>query len=224
MTHTENFRPVPWDTAALGIDAYEIEEPKPEELDIAANLPGHYTVRVDPLTPKMLLHKYGFYYCDTLLEPYTDIDHFVAFDDAAVVVCDNATIDSLLSICHGAFKHDRFHRDFNVPAHQADLRYDNWLSQMHSAGEVRGLLYRDKLAGFIATQGSSLVLHALAETVRGRGLSKCLWTPVCRALFESGQTEVTSSVSSTNLPVLNLYARLGFRFRNPVDIYHRITR
>jgi ribosomal protein S18 acetylase RimI-like enzyme len=126
-------------------------------------------------------------------------------------------------MCHGAFSHGRFHRDFNLSKVQADQRYDKWLMQLHGAGKVYGVCYRGKLAAFIAVDGNKLVLHAVDSSMRGRGLAKYLWTPVCRMLFEAGHLEVTSSVSASNLAVLNLYSRLGFSFRNPVDIYHRLT-
>lgn len=224
MTHPPSFEPVSWDTVAFGINAYEIAAPTREFLEMAAQLPGHYTARVDPLASKQSLHECGFYYCDTLIEPYCTGERFTPFDDVDATVSRDVSLESLLGICHGAFSHGRFHRDFNLSRERADRRYDNWLIQLHGAGKVYGLLYRDELTGFIAVDGNKLVLHALAESLRGQGLAKKLWTPVCRALFAQGQVEVSSSVSVTNLAVANLYASLGFRFRNPVDIYHRLTR
>jgi ribosomal protein S18 acetylase RimI-like enzyme len=223
MIHPENFKLVPWDSAAFGIQAYELAVPTPEVLKMATQLPGHYTVRVDPLSSKRWLHDCGFYYCDTLIEPYCTEERFVPLDDMDVSVSHRLALEPLLGVCHGAFSHGRFHRDFNLSKSQAVQRYDHWLAQLHAAGKVYGLLYRGELGGFIAVDGNRLVLHALAESLRGRGLAKYLWTPVCRTLFEVGHAEVTSSVSATNLAVVNLYARLGFGFRNPVDIYHRLT-
>lgn len=224
MTPTESFRAVPWDTAALGIGAYEIVTPTPEALKMAMQIPGHYTVRVDPLASKRWLHDCGFYYCDTLVEPYCTKERFAYFDDMEVSVNRDLVLESLLKICHGAFSHGRYHRDFNIFWAQADQRYANWLTQLHAAGKVDGLLYRGELAGFIAVDGNRLVLHALGESHRRRGLAKWLWTPVCRSIFEAGYAEVSSSVSATNLAVVNLYVRLGFSFRNPVEIYHRLTK
>ena len=60
---------VPWDSAALGRDAYELSSAALEVLR-QARAPGHYTVKVDPLADKRALHEHGFYYCDTLIEPY----------------------------------------------------------------------------------------------------------------------------------------------------------
>ena len=219
----EPLRKIPWDSAALGIDAYEIAVPSPEALQMATRVPGHYTVRLDPLASKQALHEHGFYYCDTLIEPFCLPDSFSGFDDPSARTSRDISLDLLLEICHGAFSHDRFHRDFSLSPHLADKRYDNWLSQFHGAGQVYGLLYREELAGFIAVDGNRLALHAVAPSHSKKGLAKFLWTPVCRHLFEQGHDEIVSSVSAGNLAVVNLYASLGFRFRNPVDLYHRLT-
>jgi ribosomal protein S18 acetylase RimI-like enzyme len=220
MSPLSSFRLSPWDSAVFGLDAYEIPVLSREALENAAVTPGHYTVRLNPLASKRALNEYGFYYCDTLIEPYCTVDRFTGFDVDSVSVSSDSPLASLLAICNGAFSHGRFHRDFNLPSAAADQRYNEWLKQLHGAGKVYGLLHMNQLAGFIAVDGNRLVLHAISESWRGRGLAKYLWTPVCRKLFENGGNEVVSSVSATNLPVVNLYASLGFRFRNPVDIYH----
>lgn len=218
-----NIKTSPWDSAAFGVDAYEITDSSRESLEIAVRVPGHYSVRVNPLESKRWLHEYGFYYCDTLIEPYCTMDRFLAFALEAASISTVVDLEPLLAICHDAFSHGRFHRDFNLIKAQADRRYENWLTQLHRAGKVFGLQFLNDLVGFIAVEGNRLVLHALAESLRGQGLAKFLWSPVCRALFEQGYTELASSVSASNLAVVNLYTRLGFRFRSPVDLYHRLT-
>ncbi len=221
MTLPETFKRSPWDSDVFGLNAYEITEVSRETLTLAARVTGHYTVRVEPLASKQLLQNNGFYYCDTLIEPYCSQERFIAFDDNEVAVSCDDSLEALLAICHGAFSHGRFHRDFNIDPALADLRYDRWLVRLHNAGKVFGLLHQNELAGFIAVEGGRLVLHAVS--LRDRGLSKYLWTPVCRMLFDRGCGELSSSISSSNLAAVNLYASLGFRFRNPVDIYHRLT-
>jgi ribosomal protein S18 acetylase RimI-like enzyme len=129
----------------------------------------------------------------------------------------------MLGLCHGAFRHGRFHRDFNVSRRQADLRYDNWLVQLLAANKVWGLAWEANLVGFFATEGSRAVLHALAPEVRGKGYAKHLWTAAITRMFAEGCDEVSSSVSAANVAVVNLYASLGFRFRNPCDVYHRVV-
>ena len=214
---------VPWDSAALGCEAYELASAAPEVL-AQARRPGHYTVRVEPRADKRILHESGFYYCDTLVEPYCAAHDFKPQSHPAAGTSRNAALEPLLAICRGAFQHGRFHRDFNVERARADLRYENWLRTLHGSGKVYGLTWKDELAGFIAHEGGKLVLHALGEKHRGRGFARHLWSAVCVDLLGQGAPELTSSISATNLAALNLYVSLGFRFRNAVDVYHRVIR
>lgn len=216
-------RRVEWDSAAFGRDCYEITAAAEDALREAAATPGHYALKLDPLADKAALQRYGFYYVDTLLEPHGRRADFIAHRDAKAACTRGENIEDLLAICHGAFEHGRFHRDFNLPRAGADLRYDNWLRQVHAAGDAWGLRYDGVLAGFIAVMDNRLVLHAMAAPFRGRGLAKYLWTTVCEALFTQGHAELCSSVSAANIAVIRLYQTLGFRLRHPVDVYHRWT-
>jgi len=215
-------RRIEWDSAAFGRDCFEIDGLNAGALQEAARCPGHYTVKVDALASKALLHQHGFYYCDTLIEPFCTRERFTGHPDARAQFVHNAALDDLLAICHGAFSHGRFHRDFHLSAAQADLRYDNWLRQLHAAGTVYGLMFEGQLAGFIAVDGGRLVLHAMAAALRGHGIAKHLWTVVCDDLYRQ-HAELSSSISAANVAAANLYATLGFRFRQPVDVYHRWT-
>ena len=214
----------PWDARTLGIPTYEIDDLSQETLDIAAKLPGHFTIKVNPLADKRILFEYGFYYCDTLLEPFCPRNRLLRFERDGIGLSKEHSLSDLLKICHGAFEHGRFHRDFNISKELADLRYDRWLEQLYEMGDVIGFVVENELVGFVATSKSKLVLHAIAPEWRGKGLAKYLWSAVCVELFKRGHDELQSSVSAANLPVMNLYASLGFRFRNPVDIYHKLSR
>lgn len=213
----------PWDTAAFGIPTWELREYSSAALNQAAQTAGHHTLRVDPLADKRLLHEYGFYYCDTLIEPHCNAARLRATQHSEAGISKDFDVEQALEICHGAFAHGRFHRDFNLAREAADLRYDKWLKQLIDEQHVYGLFWQGELAGFIGHSGNNLVLHALAEQYRGKGMSKYWWSAVCSELLVFGHGEVTSSISSTNLAVLNLYASLGFSFKNPQDIYHRLV-
>jgi Acetyltransferase (GNAT) domain len=192
-------------------------------LQQAAQTAGHHTLKVDALANKRLLQEYGFYYCDTLIEPHCNAACLRAAQHPDATISKEIDTEQVLSICHGAFSHGRFHRDFNLPKAAADRRYDNWLKQLLEVRQVYGLYWRDELAGFIGYSGNNLVLHALAKNFRGKGLSKYWWSGVCNELLASNHEEVKSSISVSNLAVLKLYASLGFSFKNPQDIYHRLV-
>ena len=216
-------KPTPWDAAAFGMPAWELTEYSETALRQALETPGHFTLKVDPLADKRLLHEYGFYYCDTLIEPHCDSTRLRAASHPNASISRDVDAQKALAICHGAFEHGRFHRDFNLPRSAADLRYDNWLRQLLESRQVYGLYWENMLAGFIALNGNKLVLHALAEKYRGKGWSKYWWSSVCRELLGTGYQEVTSSISASNLAILNLYASLGFGFRNPQDVYQQLV-
>lgn len=215
---------VPWDSATFGLAAYEISEYTETALRLATSTPGHYTIKVDPLADKAALHAHGFYYCDTLLETTSTLTQWrQVAAPAGITVSRHIDRALALAICHGAFSHGRFHRDFALSRSSADLRYDKWLDQLLDAGTVYGLYSNGELAGFIGYHGASLVLHAVSEKFRGRGLSKFWWSAAIGELFTDGHERINSSISASNIPVLNLYASLGFSFRNPQDIYHRLV-
>lgn len=212
---------IPWDSAALGRDAFELADAGAEAL-AQMGAPGHYTVRIAPLASRELLQRNGFYYCDTLVEPYCAAADLKLQHHSAAGFDRRPALEPLIAMCSGAFQHDRFHRDFNVDRRLADLRYANWLRTLHAAGKVYGLAWEGAVAGFIATEGGKLVLHALDSHYRGRGIAKHMWSTVCADVVRDGASEISSSISITNTAALNLYASLGFRFRNPLDIYHRV--
>ena len=227
-------RPAPWDQAAFGLPAWELTEYSAEALAAADATPGHQTIKVDPLADKRALHERGFYYTDTLLEtvatreqlrPLKPLDgHNMSVAARIVSISREFDLDAALAICHGAFAHGRFHRDFQIGADGANLRYDNWLRQLAAAGQVYGLFAEGQLAGFIGYSGNTLVLHAVAPAFRGRGLAKYWWRQVISELFAAGHASVASSISASNMAVLNLYATQGFSFKHPQDIYHRIVK
>jgi hypothetical protein len=215
----------PWDAAAFDMYTGELAEYSESALRAAVARPGHYTLKIDPLADTGLLHQYGFYYCDTLIEPWcTQADLRMPSDQPDAIISRNANLSELLAICSASFLHGRFHRDYNLPHAKAELRYRNWLKQLYEQNSVFGLFLGNELAGFIAYSGNSLVLHAIAERFRGKGLAKYWWSRTCTELFASGHGELISSVSSANLAVVNLYASLGFRFRHPLDVYHCLVK
>lgn len=223
MVQVPLIKSTPWDAAAFGMPTWELLEYSEAALRQAEHTRGHHTLKVDPLADKRLLQDFGFYYCDTLIEPYCNASQLRAAEHPDATISKEVSTKQALEICHGAFTHGRFHRDFNLSKAAADQRYDHWLEQMLNTQNVYGLYWQGIIAGFIGYDNNELVLHALMENYRGKGLSKYWWSAVCSELLASGHENVKSSISATNLSILKLYASLGFYFKNPQDIYHRLV-
>lgn len=224
MAFPDGLSATPWDQKVFGFPTWEIVAPDAALLTEIEAHPGHYTIKVEPLAATEMLHRHGFYYCDTLLEPYADRSRFRDYPHAGVAVDEHPLGADMIALCHGTFRHGRFHRDFNIPAALADQRYSQWVGQLCDEGNAFALLFQGEVAAFFGFRANKLVLHAVAEQFQGRGLAKYLWSRACLELFNRGHEELCSSVSASNLAIVNLYASLGFRFRHPVDVYHRMIR
>lgn len=216
----------PWDSSVFGINTYEIKLVSDRVFRQIAELKGHFTVKIEPLSPKKkVLYRYGFYYCDTLIQPYCHKDSFRFHDlkDGTVGISRKIPLSELLKISHGAFSFGRFHRDFNLDRKLADLRYDKWLIKIYKTKNVFSLMFNKKCIGFLGFTKNRIVLHAISKRYRGRGLSKYLWSAACKELFSKGYREIVSSISASNLAAVNLYSSMGFKFRNPLDVYHKLV-
>ncbi|HET7658632.1 MAG TPA: GNAT family N-acetyltransferase [Bacillales bacterium] len=218
-----NIRYTPWDSEVLGMDTYELTDSSDQTLSKTTNIPGHFTVKVDPLSTKQYLHEFGFYYCDTLLKPCCRKDQFLKYINSRIRISEREELNDLLAISNGAYRHGRFHRDFNVGKPGAHKRYDRWLSQLYKENVVWGLLYDKELAGFAAIKENGILLYALKEKFRGRGLGKSFFSSVCDQLFQMGNEEIYTSVSACNLAMINMVMSVGFRIKEVVDVYHKFN-
>lgn len=219
-------QPTEWDARALGVNTYEILYESDFQLRqtidyiIQQDQFGHYTVKIDPLTPKKTLYDLGFYYCDTLIEPYCNRDQFTFHSREGIYVSETIQFETINQICKTAFHYDRFHRDFNLDEEKSSQRYCLWLKDLWEEKKVYSLMYFQDVAGFFAFSENRILLHALSDSFRGKGLAKYFWSFACQELFKLNYSELVSSISASNLAVFNLYASLGFKFRKPLDVYH----
>lgn len=222
MTCPAFAREAPWDQRALGVPCWELAELTPETEEWLAEVRGFVTLKIPSDSSKGKPETLGFRYHDTLLIPTCNPDRFKPHDDLRCAVTDDYKLDSLLGIISGAFTHDRFHKDPLVSPEAADLRYSLWLRDLHNEGRLRAFVWEEReVAGFWGySAGGAAVLHVLTPAFRGKGLAKGFWTAGCRMLFNHGYREVSSSVSASNLSVINLYSSLGFSLRKAVDVYH----
>lgn len=212
----------PSDSILFGMDAYDIPQLSSATLDEMVKHSGHYTYKSNPLACKKELHDHDFYYCDTLLEPYCSEKSFIYYEDKLATISESGKLDDLLRICENAFLYGRFHRDFKINKMIAEQRYSNWLRYLYEAKLIYTLYYANNLAGFVAYTNNKLVLHAMDNKYRGKGLAKYFWSLVCKDLFSKDHLEITSSISAANIAAINLYSSLGFKFRNALDVYHRV--
>lgn len=219
-----NIIETPWDSKTFGFPTYELKNLDSEVISQLKNIKGHITIKVDPLISKEELALNGFYYCDTLLTPYCKKEEFVNFENENVTIKTDSDFDSYANIClNNTFQHGRYHRDFNIDNKLADKRYYSWLEQLYNESRVLTLMYKDDVAGFFGYKENNILLHAISDKYRGKGLAKYFWSEACNFLFSKGEKDLKSSISAANIPVLNLYNSLGFKIVSATDVYHKFN-
>jgi len=125
-----------------------------------------------------------------------------------------------------SFSDDRFHRDPQCGKEVADRRFVFWVDDLLADDAVvfNVLLYREEAIGFMARRGENLVLAGFSAKHVKSGLGDYLWLAVLEDMLQRGFVRVRTLISSSNTAVLNLYARMGFKFEESAATFHYWSR
>lgn len=219
----KHLRETPWDKRNFNMNTYEVIGTSEEALLETDKHDGHYTLKIGPMENPEPLIKYGFYYMDTLIEPVCKRKNLHVFDKEATSISKDYDPAEINQIAEEAFKHGRFHRDFNIPNSMADTRYMNWVKDLQEKEQIFALKYEDDTAGFFAYENDKVLLLGIKEEYRSRGLAKAFTSQGCAEQFKHGHNELRTSISAANVASLNLFYSLGFKLMNTVDVYHKVT-
>lgn len=188
----------------------------------------------------------GFYFVETVLSPhvslskYALLDRFVAdpggvlpgrcavsdLEVADVAEGDPALLAAVRAIAGESFVDDRFHVDHHCDHATANRRYQLWVDDLLRDDGVRChvLRLRSQPVAFLASRRGDLLLAGFAPRYAGAGLGEYFWLRVLQDLRRGGTNVVRTVISASNVPALNLYVRLQFKFAAPRATFHRWTR
>jgi hypothetical protein len=123
--------------------------------------------------------------------------------------------DSVRAIAAESFVDDRFHLDHQCPVGVAGRRYRYWVDDLLADAGVsfHCLVLDGTPVGFFAHRDDHLILSGFTRAHAGSGLGAYFWFSVCRVAQAAGHAVARSRVSCNNLPSLNLFSRMGFKFR-----------
>lgn len=188
-----------------------------------------------------LLGRCGFIYIETAISPFTILTKnpvlqaFIADQqgflpkryncaDISMVTmnkADTSLSGEIRQIASESFVDDRFHLDPHCSKALADGRYAYWVNDLIKSDATFQLLtLRDELAGFMIRQGERLVLAGFSRKYAASGLGDYLWLSVLASMLDEGLTTAVTQIAVNNTNVLNLYARLAFKFKSPATILH----
>ena len=131
--------------------------------------------------------------------------------------------NQMIEISKDTFTKDRFHMDPSCDKSLADNRIAFWveLDLIKNHQNFCTYLMENKiLVGFNIWNKESMILAGISQDYTGKGLGKSLYVQTILDGMSKGLEEITSSISVNNVPVLNLYSKLGFSYRKPMYILH----
>lgn len=134
---------------------------------------------------------------------------------------DQSACESVIRIAAESFIKDRFHVDPHCPDQLADKRFVFWVEDLLKGDtQFELLLYNGEVIGFMARKHQHLVLAGFSRTYSSSGFGDFLWLSVLSHMVSEGLAQAHTRISANNIPVLNLYVRLGFKFREPAAMFH----
>lgn len=216
-------QPTPWDKRTFHIDTYELTDASEAALEATAEKNGHFTLKVDPYHNPEHIIKHGFYYMDSLIEPFCKQARLHTFEKEGTSISQTYDPDEILQIAEETFMYGRFHLDFQIPDSLADTRYMRWVDDLIQADNVFSLLYQGETAGFYAFDQNKVLLLGIKKQFQGKGLTKSFASKGCEQQFLLGYEELYTSISAANIASLNLFLSLGFKLRKTVDVYHKLN-
>jgi RimJ/RimL family protein N-acetyltransferase len=174
------------------------------------------------------LEKQGFRFIELNYRPLlASLNSFS--EDPEITVCPALPEDAKEISCFAAqiFKTGRLHVDPLVGPEIGNRRYGAWAANAfyHPDQRVLKCQMDGRTIAFIVVEHPTPTsrfwsLIGLAPGLAGKGLGHRVWKAVLAYHHREGVDEVSTSISSHNAIVHNLYVKLGFRFPAPTISLH----
>jgi RimJ/RimL family protein N-acetyltransferase len=182
----------------------------------------------DDLRECGFLEAQGFRFIELTLRPTRrGLGEFRADPALTIQPADPADAAELADIASRIFQTGRLHVDPQVDSSIGDRRYAAWVTRaFENPGQtVLKCLMCGRIIGFMVIEQPTPTsrlwsLFGIAPDMTGRGLGRRMWQSMMAHHHAEGVLEVSTSISSQNVAVLNLYAVLGFRFTAPSLTLH----
>lgn len=233
----------PWDSAVFGFTVLQIHEmevrgPQAQgdmatfEADRDLLAAGLVSCRLPcgNLRESMLLEARGFRFVEMLYQPELgDLQENVRQDEPSLTIAPATVADmpAIEAIAGNAFRNERFHVDPRLDSARGDYRYRNWVRSAFDHPRQQLYAVRDgkRLVAFFVTELQAdgtcyWHLNAVAPEIQGRGYGRRAWMAMLGEAHRIGAVRVRTAIVARNHRVLNLYARLGFRFPSPLMTFH----
>jgi RimJ/RimL family protein N-acetyltransferase len=235
---------VPWDTIALGFPVASIEFIKindslvaDKEFDTLFDWVDDREVRLiscrikhSDIWTSIFLESKGFNFIEMVLHPFVSCLQSLKiesqdFDVTEVLENEIGIIEEMAS---RAFGYERFHIDPRINSNLANERYRRWIQNAVESDEqcLVKISNSQKNLGFfiyeLRPDGTAYWhLTAVNPDLLGAGIGTAVWYAMMEHSKSLGAGKILTTISARNVPALNLYSKLNFRFAPPEITLHR---
>ncbi|MEZ8028410.1 GNAT family N-acetyltransferase [Enterovibrio norvegicus] len=187
-------------------------------------------IKQSDVTKINLLERLGFGFVELSYRPFKSLDNSekVSIPKFTFRLVGKDEISLIAERSLGIFHHGRYHQDPRSDNALADERYKNWLlnAVVHENQSVLICALDGKSLAFFVIEDSGnkdcfLSLVAIFPEYQGKGLATPVWKALFNYLELKGYSHFSTSISSHNDAVFNLYVKLGFKFPEPEMTLHK---
>lgn len=234
---------IPWDIEVFGFPVVQIQELSISDWPSAAreyhdfrqwldrNQVNIVSCRMphDRLRETMFLESKDFRFIEMVLHPKLSDIQSLHFEKDCLTVSPamKSDLPVMKNIAEHAFGHERYHIDPRLDRHLADLRYGRWVENSfdHPSQRLLKVMDRENIIGLfiVEPRDNELIywhLTAIDPQWQGKGYGQRVWRSMLRHHQKEGHDAVMTTISARNIAVLNLHAKLGFRFLPPEMTFH----
>jgi ribosomal protein S18 acetylase RimI-like enzyme len=170
----------------------------------------------------------GFRFIEIIYRPsLKGLGSFVEDPEIIVSIAAQSDLPEICSIAGQIYETGRLHLDPQVGPEIGNRRYALWAARAfdHPGQTVVKCQINGRIVAYWIVEAPTPVsrywsIGGLAPGLSGQGLGRRLWRAMLAFHRREGVDEISTSISSHNIAVHNLYASLGFRMSAPSTTLH----
>jgi hypothetical protein len=182
----------------------------------------------DRLTECAFLERQGFRFIELNYRPtIVGLGDFYADAEICVRPAIPSDATDVCAIAAQVFKAGRLHVDPQIGPELGNRRYAVWAANafQHPKQHVLKCLKDGRIIAFVVVERPTCAsrfwsLIGLAPGLAGQGMGRRVWRSILAFHHLEGVQEVSTSISSHNVAIHNLYVSLQFRFPAPTITLH----
>lgn len=189
------------------------------------------SIRINPDNKllKNILEDNGYANVETSIKAVSNINQITKNElfnkfKFSIEKCDKSDLDTIKYIAESEFKYGRFSEDCKINPIQAKVRNSNWIDSLYQNSNLIVGKVDSNIFGFMAFKisDSRATLELGGVNSNYSQLAYPFWCKVFEKLKEFNVKSIDVMISASNIGIINLYSKFGFKFSETYFGYRKI--